>query len=475
MIFKPNLNKNIILRKEIWGGIVFNKVTKSFELLNNDAIRLLQKCNGRKSIEKIAFEISQEFNTPIEVIKVKIEKSIYSILQPLNIIDIKTIPKEKRTSRKNEKSNLIIKENDIISLSRIEKYVSDKILSAPISVSFELTSKCNLSCIHCYANSKKLDDEIEELSMEEIFAFINELAAMRVFVIILSGGEPLCREDIFPILKHCTKNSIVTSLSTNGTLLTSEKLEKLIESGLSTIQISIDGLNEISHEKLRRVRGSYHKAMQGLKMALKSDIEIVCVASCINKFNYKEIPHLIDKLAELGVSVHRLLRFIPIGRGDSSSKIKISTDEIKRLYEIVQEKVVQYQGKMRIVFSEAFNPPIINRPSHICIGGITWCAVNPKGYVVPCTYLNGIETATEIGSNTIREKSFSWIWRKSPLFQNLRKIQSKVKGKCRYCEYLSSCKGGCRAAAYSRNKDIFDYDPNCQYMPQSIQNTTMET
>lgn len=331
-----------------------------------------------------------------------------------------------------------------------------------MGVSFEFTYACNLRCVHCYAVADK--SLPNELTTAEIKNFIDEIVDMKVYSIVLSGGEPLLREDFFEILKYTSERGLRVIVSTNGTLLNWITAEKIKSSGVDIVQVSLDGANAETHDRFRGVQGAFHRALQGIRALEKAGVEKIGVATCATTLNYEEIPQLIDYLSKnTNVTRMRILRFLPIGKGRAQKELVLDHSRIVNLYNTIENKNQKLDGRLKVTFSEAFNPPLFDRPTHICTGGKTWCAVNPEGYVLPCTYLNSSEVARRLGADTIRKRSFKYIWKNSSLLKGLRELTRHIKGKCQDCNLLNRCGGGCRAAAYAYYDDIFASDPHCVY------------
>lgn len=138
----------------------------------------------------------------------------------------------------------------------------------------------------------------------------------------------------------------------------------------------------------------------------------------------------------------------------------VLVEEIKKVYADIQD--LKERIRLEINFSDAFNAPFFDRPSHPCTGGYTWCCVTPEGYVIPCNYFSAPDVARALGADTIREKQFIDIWRSSPLLQKFRNPH-QLKGKCRKCDVSAECKGGCRAVNLSYTGDLFDAGSFCSY------------
>lgn len=461
---KPRLREKIIVREEKWGAILCDKVIGAIYELNEDSYRLLKLCDGTKTLRDIVEILSKEYETSPDEMKTIVEEHLETLFKQHIIVERPVNLKKLAEARVRKQDRKRVSYGGEMPevISGFERF-RERTLSAPLSVSFEVTYSCNLCCKHCYANAgAPLDGE---LTTEQIFRFIDELAEMKVFSISLTGGEPLTRKDIFHIIQRCVDNDIGVLLSTNGTLITREKAERLKKMETVAVQVSIDSVHPQIHDALRGIKGAHRRAMKGLKNVLNAGIQNVRVATVATKLNFNEIPLLVDELDRMGVLFQRILRFLPLGRGEKQKELELSNQEIKLLLETLEKKQTE-AGIITVDFSDAFNPPIIDRPTHACTGGVLWCAVNPKGYVVPCTYLNSMEVALDLKAESIANKSLKEIWENYYLFKALREPSLFLKEKCQNCVYRPTCGGGCRAAAYAHSGDIFGYDPHCTLIPK---------
>lgn len=331
------------------------------------------------------------------------------------------------------------------------------IFSAPLSVSLEITSQCNLKCAYCYTDAGEKQEK--ELGKKEILDLIDHLYSIGVGTIVFTGGEPLCKPEFFEIARYADEQDFTILLSTNGTLLNTETALSLASTGFKTIQVSIEG-NENQHDTLTGVPGSYRKALQALENIEKAGINPSAVTT-ITSLNAFDIISHIEKICNETPAVSiRLLRFLPMGRGEKVRNLDVPVEEIEKIYSKIRE--LEKKVRTEISFSDAFNAPFFDRPSHPCIGGHSWCCITPEGYVVPCNYFSSPDVARTLGADNIREKPFIQIWKTSKLFQKFRD-PSELKGKCKTCDVSKECRGGCRAVSFSYTGDLFDVGPLCSY------------
>ncbi|MFB3764096.1 MAG: radical SAM protein [Methanotrichaceae archaeon] len=333
-------------------------------------------------------------------------------------------------------------------------------------IAWETTSACNLQCSYCRA-SAKLTPEPDELSASEALAFIDEIAALQP-MIILSGGEPLLRPDIFLLAKHAFDKGLRTSLATNGTLLSPEIVDKIAASGIKRVSISLDGPNSKAHDATRG-SGCFIQAMKGIdNLQGKIDFQI---NTTITRRNRDNILSMFDLAENVGAKALHFFFLVPTGRGREEDLISsVQQEEILRMIdkessrrpiEIQVTCAPQYariskakEGPKLKEGLELMDEPRVKdgrRRKGGCLAGRSFVFISRRGEVYPCGYL-------PILAGSIREKSFIEIWENSPIFKSLK--DRELKGKCGQCGYTKIC-GGCRARAYAKTGDYLESDPLC--------------
>jgi len=346
----------------------------------------------------------------------------------------------------------------------------------PLVVSWNVTRKCNLKCAHCYINAAK-EELSDELSTEEAKRLIDQICEVSRPLLILSGGEPLLRKDVFELIRYGTEKGLRMGLGSNGSLIDSATAKKLKEAGVKTVSISLDSCSPTRHDEFRGVAGSWEKAVSAIK-ALKENGVLVQVNTTVTQQNYSEIDDIMSLAEQLGVENFHLFFLVPTGRG-----IKIA-DISPAMYEEMIKETFAKTAKHRLNVRPSCAPQFMRIAKDMnldmrqwirgCIAGLYYCRVYPNGDITPCPYL-------PIKLGNIREKSFSEIWFTSEVFTTLRDFDA-LKGKCGACDYRSLC-GGCRARAYGLSSDFIDFcgdlhepaelkggdylaeDPWCVYQP----------
>jgi len=340
----------------------------------------------------------------------------------------------------------------------------------PRLVAWELTNACNLACIHCRASAIK-DPSPDELSTDEAKHFVDELVEYKP-IIILTGGEPLLRADVYDIAGYAQGRGLRVVLATNGTLLTPDIARRLKEVGIQRVSISIDGSNAVTHDAFRGEPGAFDAALGGIDILKKEGLSFQ-VNTTITKRNLEEIPYIYELAIGLGASALHIFLLVPTGRGEEIEEDEIPPQEYERVlnwfYDKSKNSKIQLKATcaphyFRIMRQRAKAEGIrITRETHGfeamtkgCLGGSAFCFVSSKGDVYPCGYLPAL-------AGNIRERPFRMIWEKSRVFNELRDA-GKLKGKCGICEYRTVC-GGCRARAYAATGDYLGEEPYCVYVP----------
>ena len=323
-------------------------------------------------------------------------------------------------------------------------------------IAWEVTAACNLSCEYCRASASSSPDEAE-LSTEEALAFIDQVAPEKP-MIILSGGEPLLRPDIFDMAGYATVQGVRVSLASNGTLITPETVEKIKRAGIKRVSISLDGPSPETHD-ITRGSGSFDLATEGIKN-LQGEVDFQ-INMTITKENLDQVRATMDLAEKLKAVAFHLFFLVPTGRGREEELVTpVEQDEIlrwvakecrNRKIEVKVTCAPQYGRVIREVLTEAERKGMMGSA---CLAGTSFVFVSRTGDVCPCGYL-------PVVAGNVREESFPEIWESSPVFLDLRKRE--LLGRCGGCEYRKVC-GGCRARAYAKTGDYLESDPLCGFL-----------
>ncbi len=349
--------------------------------------------------------------------------------------------------------------------------------AVPRLVALELTGRCNLSCVHCRASAADIVDP-NELKTDEILRLIDDIASFSNPILILSGGEPLVREDVFDIASYARKKGLKPVLATNATLINEDVAKKIKESGITRVSVSIDGATEESHDKFRGYKGAFRRTLHGIEELRKAGIEFQ-INTTITKRNIDELEDIYRLAVDLGAKAFHVFLLVPTGRGEDLKGEELSKEEYEDVLNWMFEKMKEENSPFmkatcaphffRVVYQRAGREGIsvsdvlksehaFSRHTRGCLAGIGFAFISRYGDVNPCGYL-------PIRAGNIRERSFKEIWFNSEVFRNLRNFNN-LKGKCGICEFKRVC-GGCRARAYALKGDYLEEEPYCIYMPQS--------
>ncbi len=348
---------------------------------------------------------------------------------------------------------------------------------APKWIAWEITRRCNLRCVHCRSASEEEIKGHPDFSTAEAFRIIDDIASYAKPVIVLSGGEPLKREDVFEIARYGTEKGLRMCLATNGTLVNEEVCEKIKSSGVRIVSLSLDGSGEEVHDDFRSQKGAFAGTINAARLFKKNGIEFI-INSSFTKRNQEEIPKVYKLAKELGATAWYMFMIVPTGRGEEIMNELISKEEYEEIldwhYDMEMDegemlvrptcaphyyRVVLQQAKKKGDKFKRRTLKFSTGGAKGCIAGQLICLIDVDGNVLPCSYFPK-------AAGNIREKSFKDIWENSELFKNLRDFK-KYKGKCGSCEYINVC-GGCRARAYSVYGDYLEEEPFCSYVPMKL-------
>ena len=315
-------------------------------------------------------------------------------------------------------------------------------------IAWELTAACNLSCRYCRASASHEPDQ-GELDTDEAKRFVESIAPLKP-MLILSGGEPLLRPDLFQIIRLAVSLGIRVSLASNGTLITPELAKEIADSGVSRVSISLDGADAAMHD-LGRGQGSFKRSIEGIEN-LRGRVDFQ-INFTVTQKNQSELIRIFDLAEKLGAAALHIFFLVPTGRGREEDVITpVRQEEMLRQIEgEMDRRTLEVQVTCAPQYAR-LKKPGHGRGSGGCLAGRRFVFVSRKGEVYPCGYL-----PLRVGS--VREKNFIEIWENSPELQALR--EGRLKGKCGRCEFSRSC-GGCRARAYALTGDYLQSDPSCR-------------
>ena len=312
----------------------------------------------------------------------------------------------------------------------------------------------------------------------EILQEISEVAKP---IIILTGGEPLLRNDIFALAARGTELGLKMVIATNGTLLTDDIAKRMKDCGIQRVSISIDAPDAARHDAFRNVPGCFNKTIDGIKCLKREGVEFQ-INTTVTRHNSAIIQEMLDFTVNLGAVAHHLFLLVPTGRAKELVNQEIEAKEYERLllwfynmreqvplhlkatcaphyYRILREEA---HKKGEYVSRETYGMDAVTRG---CLGGTAFCFISHNGIVQPCGYL-------DISCGNLSIETFKNIWDNSVVFNALRDY-SRYEGKCGQCEYIKAC-GGCRARAYESTGNYLSQEPLCSYIPDRIKRENID-
>jgi Fe-coproporphyrin III synthase len=363
--------------------------------------------------------------------------------------------------------------------SHLLQFSSDK---RPVVV-WNITRRCNLKCIHCYAQAQD-HSFAGELSTEDGRRLIDDLADFGVPVILFSGGEPLIRKDLPELAGYAVNKGMRAVVSTNGTLITPAMAQVLKDIGLSYVGISIDGMEEVN-DRFRGVKGAFQSALSGIKNCRDAGIK-VGLRFTVNKFNASEIPYIFDMLKEMNIPRACFYHLVYAGRGSTLVEEDLTHEATRKAVDLIMDLTQKLHDEndpkeILTVDNHADGPYVYLR----------LCRENPKraGEVLELLKMNeGNSSGRGIGCvswdgevyadqfwrhhsfGNVKQRSFSEIWMddSEPLMKQLKDKKQYVTGRCAGCRWLDICAGNFRVRAEATTGDLWAPDPACYLTDQEI-------
>ncbi len=339
-------------------------------------------------------------------------------------------------------------------------------------VAWETTRNCNLACVHCRAAATQ-GPYAGELDTERAFNLLDQIAEVAKPIIILTGGEPLLRDDIFDIAKHGHALGLKMVMAPNGTLITAAVAQKMAASGIRRISASIDGATKAFHDRFRGVDGAFDAAIQGIEHVKRAGIEFQ-INTTVTQANLDQIPRILELAEQLGAAAHHIFLLVPTGRGkyivDQAIDAEAYEATLNWFYDQRDRTTLQLKATCaphyyRILRQRAkaegktvtFQTHGLDAVTRGCLAGTGFCFISHTGVVQPCGY-------TDVQCGDITQTTFGEVWHHSPVFLKLRDFKA-LEGKCGACQYRAVC-GGCRARAFEATGNYMAEEPLCSYQPE---------
>ena len=387
----------------------------------------------------------------------------------------------------------------------------DKKEYKPRLIFWEVTKGCNLRCIHCRATATELMSPTD-LPTGKALNIISQIADFSNAILVLSGGEPLYRQDIFQLAEYATSRGLRTALATNGTMVTKDVAEKIKTSGIKRVSISLDGADATTHDTFRGIPGAFEAAIYGMKNLQQVGVSVQ-INTTIARHNAHQLPEVLELARSLGADALHTFLLVPVGCGvDIAAEQMVPPEEYERMlnwfydqsltgdielkatcaphyFRVLRQRraadrmagrlqpaapvsqphgigptEMAMPGSTGISLRPSGGPPVghtghpsdMNAMTKGCLAGTGVCFISHEGEVFPCGYLPAI-------AGDLRRQSFAEIWNESAVFAMLRD-DDNLKGKCGCCEFRHVCMG-CRARAFAATGDFLAEEPFCVYQP----------
>jgi 12,18-didecarboxysiroheme deacetylase len=363
--------------------------------------------------------------------------------------------------------------------SHLLQFSKDK---RPVVV-WNITRRCNLKCVHCYAHAKDIPFD-NELTTEQGKELIDDLAAFGAPVMLFSGGEPLVRKDLPQLAAYAVEKGMRAVISTNGTLITPKMARTLKEIGLSYVGISLDGMQEIN-DRFRGVNGAFRSALEGIRNSQAAGIK-VGLRFTINKFNVDEIPKIFQLLEEMDIPRVCFYHLVYAGRGTELVKEDLSHEATRAAVDLIinETKRLYDKGKPKEVLTvdnHADGPYVYLRllkedphRAKEVLELLKWNEGNNSGRGIGCVSWDGEVHADQFWRHhsfgNVKERPFSQIWTDTSegLLGKLKEKKKYVKGRCSTCRWLDVCGGNFRVRAEAVSGDVWAPDPACYLTDEEI-------
>ncbi len=350
-------------------------------------------------------------------------------------------------------------------------------------VIWNLIRRCNLTCKHCYATSA--DKEFPgELSTGKILSVMEDLKSFSVPVLILSGGEPLMHPDIFEISHRAKNMGFYTGLSSNGTLITENNIQAIINTDYDYVGISIDGIRE-THDRFRRCQGAFDEALQGIRLCRDAGIK-VGLRFTLTKDNRQDLPALLQLMEDEDINKFYLSHLNYAGRGNKNRgddlHHKMTREAMDLLFETCWQDVLQGRkrefvtgnndadGVYLLFWIRKHYPEYAKQVETMLTqwggnaSGINIANIDNTGYVHPDTMW------WDYSIGNVKKRHFSEIWMDTsdPLMAGLKQKSRPLEGRCASCQYRSICGGNSRTRAWQLSGNFWAEDPGCYLTNKEI-------
>jgi len=345
-------------------------------------------------------------------------------------------------------------------------------LPLPRLIAWEVTRTCNLNCLHCRAGAENKTYQ-NELTTEQCYRLLDNIAGFSRPIIILTGGEPMLRDDIYEIADYGSRLGLRMVMAPCGMMIDDNAARKMVNAGIQCISISLDGSTAGSHDEFRRVPGAFDGAMSAIAAAKRNNLPFQ-VNTTVTRHNLDEIPEIMRLAEKLGAITFNPFLLVPTGRGKALADQEIAPEQYEQVLEwfsrqrrtgTIQLRVTCAPHYQRIIRQTSCKDQRSDNTKQSrsgaagCMGGKSFAFISHTGRVQICGFLE-----TEAGDLSKNDFDFKDIWYNSDFLHKIRDFDG-YKGKCGYCQYRRLC-GGCRARAYAMTGDYLESEPFCIYEPK---------
>jgi radical SAM protein with 4Fe4S-binding SPASM domain len=339
---------------------------------------------------------------------------------------------------------------------------------------WETTVRCNLACAHC-RRLESNDADVGDLSTSQAEILLDQLAQLgrrqpQMPVLVFSGGEPFCRQDLFHLIGKARQNGLIMALATNGTVIDEEQARRIRDSGIARVSVSLDGATADVHDQMRRIPGAFDRALEGIRYLREHHMPFQ-INVTLTKQNARQLQEVYDLGRSLGALALHIFMLVPVGCG----QVLAQTDMLSpQQYEQILREIhlLESRGEIQVKVTcgphyerikrqcPTANPQTGTRhpPSKGCLAGLGVLFVSHRGDVYPCGYL-------PVNCGNILEKKLIDVWDESEDLARMRDAGA-LEGKCGFCEYKQVC-GGCRARAFGMTGNYMGEEPFCAYSPRA--------
>ena len=335
----------------------------------------------------------------------------------------------------------------------------------PRLIAWEVTRSCMLACKHCRAAAQAVTYP-DELRTEECFKLLDNIASFAKPIIILTGGEPMLRPDIYDIAAHATDLHLRVVMAPCGAMIDDDSAARIVRSGIRCISISLDGATPAGHDAFRGVEGAFAASLRGIEAAKRAGLDFQ-INTTITRHNLDELPAILELAVQLGATVFNPFLLVPTGRGKQLADQEISAEDYENALRYLAAQQIRKDIGIRVTCAPHYQRVIrqlgVRCPqvhgAKGCMGGQSFAFISHRGKVQICGFLD-----VECGDVRREDFDFRKIWNTSKVFLEMRNVAS-YHGRCGRCEFAGVC-GGCRARAYAITGDYLDEEPFCTYQPK---------